>query len=93
MFPEANSPPPNEATGCATKPQGIKMDRHHLTSPGVIENWSQWLHFDNMEQEEKLRKCTMAGLVCGGKSFVKKIERRLKRKLVPGKRGRPAKKK
>ena len=56
---------------------------------GVVEDWSQWLAFDSRDQEERLRHCTQAGLVCGSDSFVKKMERRLKRCVVPGKRGRP----
>jgi putative transposase len=58
---------------------------------GAIKDWQTWLHFESTEQEKQLQQCTQSGLVCGSESFIKKIERRLKRKLIPGKRGRPPK--
>ncbi len=58
---------------------------------GVVDDWAQWLGFDNREQEEKLRAFTDSGRPAGGAGFVQKLEGLMGRSLAARKRGRPRK--
>lgn len=64
----------------------------HVRAPaGVVDDWAQWLAFDNLEQEENLRAFTESGRPAGGAGFVAKLEKLLGRTLAARKRGRPRK--
>lgn len=55
-----------------------------------IDNWSQWLRQEEDSQKlSLLRRNTEKGLPTGGSSFIKKLERKLKRFLRFRPPGRP----
>lgn len=58
---------------------------------GVIENWQNWLEFDNLPQEEALQRLTESGRPAGSLDFIMRLEKLLKRKIQSGNRGRPKK--
>ena len=57
-----------------------------------VGDWSAWLA-EGLEREtmDKLRRDTNTGRPCGSEAFLKSLERRLKRVLIPKKAGRKPK--
>jgi putative transposase len=45
------------------------------------------------ETEQKIRHATSTGRPLGSEEFMKKLERKLSRRILPGKAGRPKKEK
>jgi len=60
---------------------------------GVVDDWSNWLHEKQDENEvyERIRKQTHTGRPCGPPKFIDQLETLLQRVLRPQKGGRPRK--
>jgi len=58
----------------------------------VIADWSVWLADGNSKNvDDYIRNQTLAGHPCGSDAYFRDLETRLERRLLPRKRGRPAK--
>ena len=58
----------------------------------LIGNWSEWLKAGNSISELKsIRNCTNTGRPCGAESYIRELERRTGRAIIPCKVGRPPK--
>ena len=58
----------------------------------LIGDWSEWLKAGNSVSELKfIRNCTKTGRPCGTESYIRELERRTGRVLIPHRVGRPSK--
>lgn len=56
--------------------------------PGSFGDWSAWLAIEELDADlAEIRKGTRTGRPCGSELFLKDLERKLGRVLVPNKRG------
>lgn len=58
-----------------------------FTPKGVIDDWQRWLEFENIEQENKLRKHVETGRPVGNDSFIERIGKLVGRSLKKKKPG------
>jgi len=57
------------------------------------KDYRKFLRQEDSETEQKIRQATSTGRPLGREGFIKKLERKLSRRLLPGKAGRPKKNK
>ncbi len=55
------------------------------------KEYRKFLRQQDFEKEQKIRQATSTGRPLGSEGFIKKLERRLSRRLLPGKAGMPKK--
>ncbi len=55
------------------------------------KEYRKFLRKHDSEKEQKIRQATSTGRPLGSEGFIKKLERKLSRRLLPGKAGRPHK--
>jgi len=65
---------------------GLRKDRilsNEFPYSGVVENWNDWLKYEDDMQIKKVRKFTKTGRPCGNTAFIKRLESLLDRRLKP----------
>jgi putative transposase len=69
------------------------VDMEHWLRDWTPEEWARWLHDDEerIDDVRAIRAATHAGRPLGSTEFVRELELRWERKLMPGKSGRPRK--
>jgi putative transposase len=74
------------AAHCASSPTSILCSS--FPPRGAVQNWSEWLTFDNEQHTAKVRRHTQTGRPCGSTAFVAQLEQSTNRVFQPLKRGR-----
>ena len=75
---------------------GIQVDNlldQGFPPPGLIPDWSAWLKPELSARDlEEIRTATWKGIPYASKAFIQELETLLGFRILPGKKGRPAKK-
>lgn len=76
---------------CRVRPDALlTQDRHWSETIASIPDWAAWLaQADPQDKLQRLREHTNKGVPCGSDAFVKDLEVRSGRQLVPRSQGRP----
>jgi putative transposase len=64
---------------------------HTLMEEAERKAYRKFLQQTDVKTEQKIRQATSTGRPLGSEGFIKKLERKLSRRLLPGKAGRPQK--
>jgi putative transposase len=64
---------------------------HEWLDEGSRKTYSDFLTKEDREAEQTIRRATSTGRPFGSEGFIRKLEKRLSRSLIPKKAGRPKK--